>query len=78
MLIFDQIKVYIYMAFGFIVMAFLAVFKYRGERIDSLETEVKQHEKKDKAQDFEKQNVEAAARAEAEDDKIINSDHYTI
>lgn len=67
---FEQIKVYIYAAIAVVVAIFAAVFKYRGMKIDSLETEVEYHEKKDEAQDFEKQNVEAAAKAEADDVEI--------
>ncbi len=61
-----DIKSIFYTALGFIVMAFLAVFKYRGARIDSLKEEVENHEAKDLKQDFEKDNSVAAAIAEAE------------
>ena len=78
MMIFEQIKGYFYMAVGFIIMAFLAVFKYRGVKIDKLEDEVKNHEAKDKAQDFEADNREAAAKAEAEDADNLTTGTFTV
>ena len=67
MIDFGQIKAFLFTILGFIVMAFLAVFKYRGQKIDSLKNEIDQHELKDKAQDFEKNNVIKKAEAEAID-----------
>ena len=64
---FDSIKSAFFIVIGFIVMGFLAVFKYRGNRIDSLKEEVENHEAKDKKQDFEADNRVEAAIAEAED-----------
>jgi len=75
---FSEVKTFIYGAIMFVVMTFIAWFKYRGAKINSLEEEVKKHEAKDKAQDFEAQNREAAARAEAEDEKSITTHTYTI
>jgi len=76
---FDQIKIYLTMVGAALVALFIAIFKYRGMRIDTLEKEVKDAEAKDKAQDFEAQNREAAARAEAEDAKrITTNDTFTI
>jgi len=75
---FSQIKLYLSALMAGAVMLFAAWFKYRGDKIDDLEKEIENHEAKDKAQDFEAQNREAAARAEAEDAKSITSDTYTI
>jgi len=75
---FSQIKLYLSAILAGAVMLFAAWFKYRGDKIDNLEKEIENHEAKDKAQDFEAQNREAAARAEAEDAKSIISDTYTI
>jgi len=75
---FSQIKLYLSTVLAGAVMLFAAWFKYRGDKIDDLEKEIENHEAKDKAQDFEAQNREAAARAEAEDAKSIISDTYTI
>jgi len=75
---FSQVKIYLSALLAGIVMLFAAWFKYRGDKIDDLEKEIENHEAKDKAQDFEAQNREAAARAEAEDAKSITSDTYTI
>jgi len=75
---FSQIKLYLSALLAGIVMLFAAWFKYRGDKIDNLEKEIENHEAKDKAQGFEAQNREAAARAEAEDAKSITSDTYTI
>lgn len=75
---FSQIKLYLSAILAGVVMIFAAWFKYRGDKIDDLEKEIKNHEAKDKAQDFEAQNREAAARAEAQDAKSITSDTYTI
>jgi len=75
---FDQFKVYFYAFVAIVVAGFAAVFKYRGMKIDKLESDVEYHEAKDKAQDFEKQNVEAAAKAEAQDVKDISVGTYTI
>jgi len=74
----SQIKLYLSALMAGAVMLFAAWFKYRGNKIDNLEKEIENHEAKDKAQDFEAQNREAAARAEAEDAKSITSDTYTI
>lgn len=76
---FDQIKIYLTIAGAAFVALFIAIFKYRGMRIDTLEKEVKDAEAKDKAQDFEAQNREAAARAEVEDAKRITTNNtFTI
>jgi len=75
---FSQIKLYLSAILAGAMMLFAAWFKYRGDKIDDLEKEIENHEAKDKAQDFEAQNREAAARAEAEDAKSITSDTYTI
>lgn len=74
----SEIKTFLYGAIMFIVMGFIGWFKYRGQKIDDLEQEVQNHEAKDRAQDFEADNREAAARAEAEDAKNIASNTFTI
>jgi len=74
----SQIKLYLSAILAGAVMLFAAWFKYRGDKIDNLEKEIESHKAKDKAKGFEAQNREAAARAEAEDEKSIHSDTYTI
>lgn len=76
--IIDNIKSFLVAAALIAAAVFAALFKYRGERIDSLEDEVANHEAKDKAQDFEANNREAAAKAEAQDERDITSGTYTI
>ena len=78
MFIFDQIKGYLALAAAAIVAIFIAMFKYRGIKIDKLEEEVENHEAKDKAQDFEADNREAAAKAEAGNEKHPTTGTFTI
>jgi len=75
---FAQLKAYLLAAAGIAIAVFAAVFKYRGMKIDKLEHEVKEHEAKDKAQDFVADNREAAARAEAKDHEVITDGTYTF
>ena len=66
-----QLKSYFFIALGFIGMGFLAVFKYRGAKIESQQEEIKQHKARHKADEFVSGNREAAARAEAVDTQEI-------
>ena len=88
---FGEIKVYLYAAIAVVVAGFLAVFKYRGMKIDRQEDELenkeqelqsvhKYHEAKDKVQDFEKDNAAAAASVGGDrfGKPYVNDGHYTI
>jgi len=88
---FDTIKLYGAAALAIIVAAFLAVFKYRGMKIDSQEAEledrkeeleevVKYHENKDKVQSFEKDNAVAAAKTGGDrfGTPYVNDGSYTL
>ena len=76
---FGEFKVYIYGIATAIVLAVLALLKYRGHKIDVLEEEVEEHEVKDKVQEFEKQNAVAHAKIEGEADvKVIPDGAYSL
>ena len=85
----DSVKMYMAMALAAIVAVFLAVFKYRGSKIDSLEDDLdnaadkaavvdKKIASTKKKTDFEANNRVAAAKAEARDYENITEHFYNI
>ena len=79
MMYLDTIKTYAYMVLGFIVMGFMAVYKYRGVKIKNQQKEIDAHEAKDKAQGYEADNRVEKAKAEGQDVKDTYPDGtYTV
>ena len=86
---FETIKLYIMAAIAVVVAAFAAMFAYRGQRIDTLETELGVAETKAavtakvveadrEVADFEATNKVERAKAEARDYDEINDNFYSI
>ncbi len=76
---FASIKDYFYIVIGFIVMGFVAVFKYRGMKIDSQAEEIEGLEAEGKKQDFETTDRVNKAIAEAKDaDDIYPDGDYRL
>lgn len=68
---FDTIKLYGLMALGVIVLGFLAVFKYRGIKIDSLEKVVEEKTTEIKARIKQKKQIVAKAKVEQEITEVV-------
>ena len=80
---FDQFKLYLYAAAGAVVAIFIAIFKYRGAKIDDLEEDIevmvhndkvkdKVRDNEIKVSDYEADNRVAAVKAGQPSDYALN------
>ncbi len=67
MINFDSIKSFMYMILGFIVLGAITAYKYMAMKIERQAEEIDSLEAEGKAKDFQADNREAAAKAEATD-----------